>query len=321
MVLLDMLVIPEPDLGATVDMVRFLESRGFGCAWIGDSPPLDWPDVYVTLALCGVQTSRIALAPGVTNPVTRHASVTANALVTLHRLSGGRMKLGIGLGYSAVRAAGLKPARLQELTTYVAALRRTFEERNVSIPIYVAASGPRTLMTAGQLGDGAMVTVGTHPVLVRRALEYIGRGAREAGRDPRRIDVAFLAGLAISPDPEEARREASPVAARRALDAKFHPEFFLPPELEYLREDAERVARHYDIRHHTAPDAPHTRLVTDALVDAFTLAGTPEQCRQKLQAMEAAGATRVALFPSGKNRRGAVELFAQALLPQKDSPP
>jgi 5,10-methylenetetrahydromethanopterin reductase len=315
MVGLDMLVIPEPDLRATVETVRFLESHGFGCAWIGDSPPLDWPDVYITLALCSARTSRIALAPGVTNPVTRHASVTANALVTLHRLSEGRTRLGIGLGYSAVRAAGLRPARLQELSAYLTALRRTFEERGVSIPIYVAASGPRALVTAGQVGDGAMVTVGTHPVLVRRALQYIARGGQEAGRDPARIDVVFLAGLAISPDPEEAKREASPVAARRALDARFHPEFFLPPELEYLRGDAERVARHYDIRRHTDPDAPHNRLVTDALVDAFTLAGTPEQCRQKLQAMEAAGAGRVALFPSGKNRRAAVELFVGQFLP------
>ena len=311
-----MLVLPEPDLQATVDLVRFLESHRFGCAWIGDSPPLDWPDVYATLALCSAATTRITLAPGVTNPVTRHSSVTANALVTLHRLSRGRAALGIGLGYSAVRAAGLKPARLHELTAYLAALRSTFRERNVSIPIYVAASGPRTLSTAGQEGDGAMVTVGTHPVLVRRALETIRRGAREAGREPEKIEVVFLAGLAISLDREEARREAAPVAARRALDAKFHPEFFLPKELEYLRADAELVARHYDLRRHTDPRAPHTDLVTDALVDAFTLAGTPEQCLRKIRAMEEAGARRVALFPSGKDRRGAVELFVQAVLPR-----
>lgn len=316
MVVFDMLVIPEPDLQATVDLVRFLESHRFGCAWIADSPPLNWPDVYVTLALCSAETTRIKLAPGVTNPVTRHWSVTANALVTLHRLSRDRTALGIGLGYSAVRAAGVKPARLTELTAYLAALRNTFRERNVSIPIYVAASGPRTLSTAGKEGDGAMVTVGTHPLLIRRALEYIRRGAMEAGRDPGNIDVVFLAGLAVSNDQEEARREAAPVAARRALDARFHPEFFLPRELEYLRPQAELVAKHYDVNRHSDPYAPHTDLVTDALVDAFTLAGTPERCLHKIRAMEDAGVKRVALFPAGKDRRGAVELFVQAVLPR-----
>ena len=315
MVTLDMLVIPEPDLRATVDLVRFLEAHAFNCAWIADSPPLDWPDVYMSLALCGAATSRIKLAPGVTNPVTRHASVTANAMVTLHRLSGGRAELGIGLGYSAVRAAGLKPARLQDLTAYLESLRSTFQQRNVSIPIYVAASGPRTLLTAGRVGDGAMVTVGTHPVLVRRALEYIERGAKEAGRDPGSIEVVFLAALALSDDPEEARREARPVAARRALDAEYHSDFFLPPELEFLRADALRVARHYDVQRHVDPEAPHNSLVTDVLVDAFTLAGTPDQCLSKILAMRKAGAGRVALFPAGRDRRGAMELFVRAVLP------
>lgn len=313
---LDALVLPDPDLKVTLDLVRFLETNGFHCAWIGDSPPLGWPDVYVTLALCSAETSRITLAPGVTNPITRHPSVTANAVVTIHRLSGGRAELGIGVGYSAVRAAGLKPATIQALAEYVADLRRIFQAQDVSIPIYIAASGPKALLAAGRLGDGAMVTVGTHPALVRRALAQIRQGAEQAGRDPGAIDVVFLAGLAISHDWEQAKREASPVAARRAKDAEFHPEFFLPPELEHLRGDAEQVARHYDVRRHVDPEAPHNRLVTDELVDALTLAGTPERCAEKIEAMREAGAGRVALFPAGTERRRALELFVQSVLPR-----
>ena len=313
---LDALVLPDPDLKVTLDLVRFLETNGFHCAWIGDSPPLGWPDVYVTLALCSAETSRITLAPGVTNPITRHPSVTANAVVTIHRLSGGRAGLGIGVGYSAVRAAGLKPATIQALAEYVADLRRIFQAQDVSIPIYIAASGPKALLAAGRLGDGAMVTVGTHPALVRRALAQIRQGAEQAGRDPGAIDVVFLAGLAISDDWEQAKREASPVAARRAKDAEFHPEFFLPPELAHLRRDAEQVARHYDVQRHIDPDAPHNRLVTDELVDALTLAGTPERCARKIEAMREAGAARVALFPAGSERRRALEVFVQGVRPR-----
>ena len=312
---LDALVVPEPDLALTVDLVRFLESSGFHAAWIADSPPLGWPDVYVTLGLCATATSRIRLGPGVTNPITRHGSVTANALATLQRLSGGRAELGIGVGYSAVLAAGLRPATVAQLAEYVGELRRTFEARQVRVPIYIAASGPKTLLAAGRLGDGAMVTVGTHPALIRRALAQIRQGAEHAGRDPRNIDVVFLAGMAIADDWEEAKREASPVAARRAKDAEFHPEFFLPPELEHLRHDAEQVARHYDVKRHVDPEAPHNRLVTDALVDALTLVGTAERCARQLAAMREAGAVRVALFPAGSERRRALERFVQAVLP------
>jgi 5,10-methylenetetrahydromethanopterin reductase len=312
----DALVLPDPDLEVTLDTVRFLETSGFHCAWVGDSPPLGWPDVYVTLALCGADTSRIKLAPGVTNPITRHSSVTANALLTIHRLSGGRAELGIGVGYSAVRAVGLKPATLQTLTEYVADLRRAFQAQDVSIPIYIAASGPKALLAAGRLGDGAMVTVGTHPALVRRALATIRQGAEQAGRDSHTIEVVFLAGLAIADDWEQAKREASPVAARRAKDAEFHPEFFLPPELAHLRRDAEHVARHYDVQRHIDPEAPHNRLVTDELVDALTLAGTPERCAEKIEAMREAGAARVALFPAGAERRHALELFVERVMPR-----
>jgi len=296
--------------------VRFLEASRLHCAWIADSPPLGWPDVYVTLALCAAATSRIALAPGVTNPLTRHPSVTANALVTLHRLAPGRVALGIGVGYSAVRAVGLKPATLSVLNDYVVECRRTFDVRGVSVPVYVAASGPRALATAGRIGDGAMVTVGTHPALVRRALATIRDGAQTAGRDPTTVDVVFLAGLAVADDWEEARREASPVAARRAKDAEFHPEFFLPRELEHLRHDAEMVARHYDVHRHVDPEAPHNRLVSDALVDAMTLVGSPGRVAEQLRAMAEAGADRVALFPAGARRRSTVERFVRDVLPQ-----
>jgi 5,10-methylenetetrahydromethanopterin reductase len=289
--------------------VRYLEASRVDCAWIADSPPLLWPDVYVTMALCAGATSRITLAPGVTNPLTRHVSVTANAMLTLHRLSGGRTVCGIGVGYSAVRAVGMKPATLGTLDAYVGDLRRIFASQGVTIPIYVAASGPKALLAAGRMGDGAMVTVGTHPALLRRALERIRQGAWEAGRDPDAIDVVFLAGLAISDSWDEAKREASPVAARRAKDAEFHPEFFLPPELEHLRRDAEVVARAYDVQRHVDPHAPHNRLVTDQLVDALTLVGTPERVGEQIDGMREAGARRVALYPAGLERRRAVERF------------
>jgi len=313
---IDVLVVPERDLAPTVDLVRFLEASGVACAWIADSPPLGWSDVYVTMALCAGATARITLAPGVTNPVTRHASVTGNAMVTLHQLSGGRTVLGIGVGYSAVRAVGMKPASLGALEQYVTELRRIFHAQGVTIPIYIAASGPKALLAAGRLGDGAMVTVGTHPALLRRALDRIHQGAKEAGRDPDAVDVVFLAGLAIANDWEEAKREASPVAARRAKDAEFHPEFFLPPELEHLRRDAEAVARAYDVQRHVDPHAPHNRLVTDALVDALTLVGTPARVLQQLTAMREAGARRVALYPAGVQRRQAVERFVEAVMPR-----
>jgi 5,10-methylenetetrahydromethanopterin reductase len=316
MLTFDALVLPGQDPRAAVDTVRLLETHGFEAAWIGDSPPIAWADVYATLALCGAATSRIKLGPGVTNPLTRHSSVTANAMVTLHHLSGGRAALGIGVGDSALRAQGLKPATLGTLVEYIAAVRRIFTERGARIPVYMAASGPQAMLTAGRVADGAIVSIGTHPSLIGLGLEQVARGAREAGRRPVDIDTVFIAGLAIADTLEEAKREVAPIAARRAKDAQYHREFFFPPDLEHLRPDAERVARNYDYRNHLSPDSAHARLVTDQLVDAYTVAGTADACAAKLEAMHKVGVRRVILFPAGNDRRGTMELFVKSVLPR-----
>jgi 5,10-methylenetetrahydromethanopterin reductase len=312
----DMLVFPSQDPRGAVDLVRDFEPHGFETAWLGDSPPLAWGDVYATLALCSAATSRLRLGPGVTNPLTRHVSVTANAMVTLHHLSGGRAALGIGTGDSALRALGLQPASLTTVAESIALVRQVFAERGVKIPVYMAVSGPRALRMAGRIADGAIVAVGTHPSLVARSLEHIAEGAREASRKPEDVDAVFLGGLAIESTWEAAKWEAAPMTARRAKDAHYHPDFFFPPELEHLRSDAERVSRSYDYHGHMDAAAPHARLVTDELVDAYTLAGTPDRCAAKLRAMQAAGVRHVVLVPTGHDRRGALERFVASVLPR-----
>ena len=57
-------------------MVALAEKRGFSHAWLYDSQMLT-SDVYAALALCTVQTKTICLGPGVTNPMSRIAPLTA----------------------------------------------------------------------------------------------------------------------------------------------------------------------------------------------------------------------------------------------------
>jgi len=99
-----------PWSGATVDPVVRLaqtaEACGFESVYVGDSQMI-WNDVWVTLGAIATATSRVMLGTGVTNTVTRHPAVTANAVMTLNMLSNGRAKLGLGAGDSAVRTAAL----------------------------------------------------------------------------------------------------------------------------------------------------------------------------------------------------------------------
>ena len=314
----DVAIIPDQTGLNAVEAAQYLDSRGIDGCWITDLPPLGWADVYVALALCAQATSRMKLRTGVTNPLSREAMVTANAMVTLSKLSNGRAEVGVGTGDSAVRAQGMKPAKFATVIEYIEQLRRIFAQRGVRIPVYLAASGPKALMHAGRLADGVLVSVGTHPSIIARAVEHIETGAREVGRNLADLDIAFLAGLAIADSWEEAKREASPLAARRAKDAQYHPDFFFPPTLEYLRAEAEVIARNYNYQEHLSADASHIRFVTDRVVDAYTLAGTAEACEGKINAMRDAGANHIVLFPTGHDRLTAMRRFVDAVLPRFD---
>ena len=123
-----------PFSGATVAPVVRLaqtaEQCGFESVYVGDSQMI-WNDVWVTLAACAIGTTRVKLGTGVTNTVTRHPAVTANAAMTLNMLSDGRAKLGLGAGDSSVRTAGLSPARLPQLRERLIFMRALLDGKEV----------------------------------------------------------------------------------------------------------------------------------------------------------------------------------------------
>jgi hypothetical protein len=97
-----------------IRLTRLAEDLGFETAWLGDSQCL-WREAYVTLGALAVSTRSIKLGTSVTNPMTRHLTVTASALCSLAELTGGRVLLGIGRGETAVKLAGARRATLGEL--------------------------------------------------------------------------------------------------------------------------------------------------------------------------------------------------------------
>jgi 5,10-methylenetetrahydromethanopterin reductase len=168
---LDLVVYGTEAPPGLLECVELAEAAGLGGIWVGDSPVL-WRELYVVLGAAAERTGRIRLGPAVTNPVSRHVAVTASALMTLQELSGGRTARGLGLGASAVRTVGARPARLAELERTVAEVRAFwaggegglgYGGGQPPIPILLGASGPRMLELSGRIGDGCLVVVGLHP--------------------------------------------------------------------------------------------------------------------------------------------------------------
>src|SRR5205814_10266543 len=96
--------------------VQLAERLGYDTVWMTDSH-LVCRELWVTLAACAVATSRIRLGPGVTVPHSRHVSVTASAIATLHDLAPGRVVICIGQGGSSAQTMGLRPEQVGRIAT------------------------------------------------------------------------------------------------------------------------------------------------------------------------------------------------------------
>ena len=98
------------------------EHAGVSDIGVVDSPLVS-RDLYVSCVACLLETTELRVQTAVTNPVTRHPSVSAASALSLCELAPGRVTIGIATGDSALWGVGLKPAKIAELCEYIVALK------------------------------------------------------------------------------------------------------------------------------------------------------------------------------------------------------
>ncbi len=202
--------------------VRHAEQRGYTHAWLYDSQMLA-SEVYASLALCATATSSIKLGPGVTNPKSRIAPLTACGMASINQLAPGRAILGIGTGNTTRRTMGMPAAQVSELREHIEVCRGLFNggptdysegnrHRKIKflnpdmgyinirdrIPIYISASGPKVAQLAGEIADGVILFGAVHPSIVRWMVDNVKDGARKAGRDPDKVYVVSMTSFYLT---------------------------------------------------------------------------------------------------------------------------
>ena len=197
-----------------------LEEAGWAGLQVVDSQNLSG-DPYVALAMAATTTKRLGLATGVTNTVTRHASVTACSIASVQRISNGRAYLGVGRGDSALAHLGRAPARLGSFERYLRHLRLylrgeavPFDEIDIPsaiappmseleladvppdsrigwlangapvVPVEVAASGPRVITIAALHADRVMFALGADTERLAWGIGLAREARVKAGLDP-----------------------------------------------------------------------------------------------------------------------------------------
>lgn len=171
----------------------------------------DIPDPLIWLAYVAGSTSTIRLGTGILILPQRNPVILAKQVATLDRLSGGRMLLGIGVGWleEEFDAVGVPFAgRGMRTDDYMAALRALWTEDepthegpyvsfskaisrpqpvNGTVPIIVGGHSQASARRAGRLGDGYFPN--ERGQALAELVELMRASAVEAGRDPDAIEV------------------------------------------------------------------------------------------------------------------------------------
>jgi 5,10-methylenetetrahydromethanopterin reductase len=281
---------PRQSFDSWAAFVAGLEAEGVRRIWVIDSQ-LAMKDVYAGLVIAALNTQRVGLGTGVTNAVTRHPTVTANAIAAIAELSHGRAILGLGAGDSALYGIGLKPQKVAEVEEAIGFFRSHVDP---SVPIHLAVSQPRMCELAGRVADGAIVMGPAQPDMVRRQVEWIETGLKAADRNRKEFEIAFMATLAS--EPEDIRSWASTQAR---LLGQYRE---LPESLLRFRDEITRSVESYDYSEHLSTHASHGAAVSDDLVRALAIVGTSEECAARLRALGATGLDAL-IFPlAGRHR-------------------
>lgn len=214
---------------------RAAEAAGLDEVWVVDHvaiPPDDaegsggrYLDPLVALGWLAGATERIGLGTAVLVVPYRPALPTAKAIATLQELSGGRLALGVGVGWMApeFRALGVPREARGRITDLTLAQWRAwfaddhalangqeflFRPRPPRPPIFVGGQPPHALERAVRLGDGWM-PMGADPDSLRPHALRLRALAQEQGRAP--LEIAALGALPLE-EPARARERLAALA-------------------------------------------------------------------------------------------------------------
>ncbi len=179
----------------------------------------------VTLGALAAVTTRVTLGTEVLVLPQREPTLVAKQVSTLDTLSGGRMRLGVGVGWQVSEYEALggdfktRGARMDEA---IALLRAYWTDAHVTVagthyrahemamepkspqggrlPVWVGGGSEAAFRRVGRLGDGWLASRVGDAADGRRAIEAIHRHAEAAGRDPKTLGLQSM----VAPPPRDA---------------------------------------------------------------------------------------------------------------------
>ena len=274
-----------------VELVTLAERRGFECVWV---PEGGGRDALTLLATFASATSKIKLATGILPIFHRTPTLTAMSAAGLAAASGNRFILGLGTGHegTTIQTHGVPFARpvgrMRETVAIARGLLRgesvTYQGhefsiqgarlgravQDVSVPIYIAALGPRMVALSGEVADGVLLNWTAASYLAKVA-QQVHDAARAAGRDSSAVDIAGYVRVAVGPD-EAAARKALQRQIASYVSYSYYRDFFATCGFSAEMQAAAR-----------GDSDAAAKAITKAMQDEVAVVGTGEHCRAEIE--------------------------------------
>jgi alkanesulfonate monooxygenase SsuD/methylene tetrahydromethanopterin reductase-like flavin-dependent oxidoreductase (luciferase family) len=334
------LPVPSTPTEKLLTIAKVNEGAGFDSIWAPDHllfiPPGIVPEAWSTLSAIAVVTEKSILGSCVSDPHRHHPAVLAQMVATVDRISGGRTILGLGAG----EAMNLDPFGMKwnmpvsRLVEAVSIIRKLwsgsildFEGRfwklsnaflqiaptKGSVPIYLGANSPRTLRLTGEVADGWLSTPLT-PRLYRKRVDIVKNGAKKVGRSPDELDMGVYLYTSIADQSEEAytqieKMKIQTVASPQLLqEAGYNVE--LPKEMESLSYFKATLASEW-----MEKLLAYGELIPREAAIEFSIAGTVEDCIDKIEEFIKAGVRHLILVNVGPDPRQVMRLYSEKIIP------
>jgi len=332
----------------TVAMAKACEVAGFGAFWIAEAYPwwrkhgFEARSSTAILAVIAAQTRKIQLVWGIISPYTRHPVQIAMEARVMQDLAGDRFLLGLGASKIFMKEIGegegekVGPATVMResievikgvlkgdgfryegkvFSADVPPLKSDAHTPRGVPPVYIAGTGPVLQKMSGSVGDGLLTASITTPAFVRYSKKNMDEGAAKAGKEPGSLVLGSVIVGSIGRDSKQgkegAREQAAMYLANKVQNIRGSADVLLDCA-GLTREELQPIA---DAMEKGGRKAAAKAVTDDVLRKVCPIAGTPDECIERIEEYRAAGCTHIMLEIWGDDRTGQAKLFGEAVLP------
>jgi 5,10-methylenetetrahydromethanopterin reductase len=294
-----------------IELAQLADEIGMESVWMSDH--LCFRDSLTTSMALLASTKKIKVAPAPMSPYSRHPIISAMSIATMDEFAPGRVIAGPGTGNAAaLKEAGMdSPHPVQTMREYVDILRRFLKGETVNyqgkmfqingakmgfvpsapIPMYITAVRSLMLRLGGEIGEGVLLSAGCAPGYIKKCQGEIAGGAAKGGKSLGDVDVAGFVTASVADDAREAI-DANKMFLAYIFRNTHHADNI---RLGGGKIDQERLAAAVGKRDWEGAK----KFISDEVVFAHSVAGTPADCRKQLEAFTKGGLNLPIVLPMG----------------------